>query len=73
VDLGSGCGRTTLGAAALFPALGKVTGIEFLPELVKLSNGYRGKVRGRKASAEFVSGDFNDPGEASEIFRSLPR
>ncbi|GMI48157.1 hypothetical protein TrCOL_g12602 [Triparma columacea] len=61
VDLGSGCGRTTLGAAALFPALGKATGIEFLPELVKLSNGYRGKVRGRKASAEFVSGDFNDP------------
>ncbi|GMI05017.1 hypothetical protein TrRE_jg13540 [Triparma retinervis] len=61
IDLGSGCGRTTLGAAALFPALGKATGIEFLPELVKLSNGYRGKVRGRKASTEFINGDFTDP------------
>ncbi|GMH85885.1 hypothetical protein TrVE_jg3976 [Triparma verrucosa] len=68
VDVGSGCGRTTLGAAALYPSLGKCTGVEFLPELVKMSNGYRGKVKGRKASTDFVSGDFTDPAVQSRLF-----
>jgi len=56
--LGSGAGRSTLGSAAVFPGFKKCIGIEFLPELVKLSNGYKGKVRGKKAPVEFVNADF---------------
>lgn len=58
VTLGSGAGRSTLGAAALFPKFKKCIGVEFLKPLVQLSNGYRGKVRGSKASVEFVNADF---------------
>jgi len=67
VTLGSGTGRSTLAAAALYPSLSKCVGIEFLPELVKLSNGYRGKVKGRKASSEFVAGDFTDDAISSRF------
>jgi len=68
VDVGSGCGRTTLGSAALYPTLGKCTGVEFLPELVKMSNSYRGKVKGRKASTDFINGDFTDPVLNAKLF-----
>jgi len=58
VDLGSGFGRATLGAAAVFPQFGKCIGVEFLAPLTKMSNGYKGKVRGKKAGVEFVNADF---------------
>ena len=58
VNLGSGTGRSTVAAAAIYPSFKKVTGIEFLQDLNKLSKGYAGKVRGRKASVEFKSADF---------------
>eukprot|EP00816_Leptocylindrus_hargravesii_P008164 CAMPEP_0196804884 /NCGR_PEP_ID=MMETSP1362-20130617/4568_1 /TAXON_ID=163516 /ORGANISM="Leptocylindrus danicus, Strain CCMP1856" /LENGTH=284 /DNA_ID=CAMNT_0042177453 /DNA_START=212 /DNA_END=1066 /DNA_ORIENTATION=+ len=58
VDLGSGAGRSTLGAATIFPGFKKVTGIEFLQPLVKLSNTYKGKVKGKKAPVEFKCADF---------------
>lgn len=60
VDLGSGAGRSTLAAAAIFPKFKKCVGVEFLAPLVKLSNGYRGRVRGAKASTEFVNADMAD-------------
>lgn len=56
-DLGSGAGRSTLACAAVFPQFSKVIGIEFLAGLTKLANGYKGKVRGRKAAVEFRTGD----------------
>ena len=58
VVLGSGAGRSTLGAASIFPSFKKCIGVEFLQPLVKLSNGYKGKVRGKKAPIEFVNADF---------------
>lgn len=72
VDLGSGCGRSTLGAAGVFPGFGKCVGVEFLEPLVKLSNGYKGKVRGKKAPVEFVSADFAeyDLSDADVVFAS---
>lgn len=58
VDLGSGAGRSTLAAATVFPSFKKCIGVEFLQPLTKLSNGYKGKVKGRKANIEFVTADF---------------
>lgn len=58
VTLGSGTGRSTLGAATIFPAFKKCIGVEFLNPLVKLSNSYKGKVRGKKAPVEYVNADF---------------
>lgn len=58
VDLGSGTGRSTLAAAALFPGFKKCTGVEFLAPLIKLSNGYKNKVKGKKASVDFVEADM---------------
>jgi len=72
VDLGSGCGRSTLGAATVFPAFKKCVGVEFLQPLVKLSNGFRGKVKGKKAPVEFVNADFAeyDISDADVVFAS---
>lgn len=72
VDMGSGCGRSTLAAAAIFPGFGKCIGVEFLEPLVKASNGYKGKVRGKKAPVEFVAADFAeyDLSDADVVFAS---
>eukprot|EP00978_Attheya_sp_CCMP212_P026205 scaffold85724_cov50-Attheya_sp.AAC.10 len=70
VDLGSGCGRSTLGCATIFPEFSKCVGIEFIPELVTLANGYKSKVKGKTALVEFRSGDFaeEDLSEADLVF-----
>mmetsp|Transcript_2054 Transcript_2054/g.2750 ORF Transcript_2054/g.2750 Transcript_2054/m.2750 type:complete len:330 (+) Transcript_2054:80-1069(+) len=60
VDLGSGTGRSTIGAATIYPSFSKVVGIEFLDTLARSSKGFVGKVRGRKASVEFKAADFGD-------------
>jgi len=72
VTLGSGAGRSTLGAATIFPGFKKCIGVEFLQPLVKLSNSYKGKVRGRKAPVEFVNADFAeyDLSSADIVFAS---
>jgi len=60
VDLGSGTGRSTLAAATLFPKFKKCVGVEFLAPLIKLSNSYKGKVKGSKAAVEFTQADMAD-------------
>jgi len=72
VDLGSGLGRSTLGAATAFTGFGKCVGVEFLEPLTKLSNGYKGKVKGKKAPVEFVNADFAeyDLSDADVVFAS---
>jgi len=57
-DLGCGTGRSTAGFAAVYPQFSKVIGVEFLAPLTKLANGYRGKVKGKKAALEYRTGDF---------------
>lgn len=60
VNLGSGTGRSTLAAATLFPKFKKCVGVEFLAPLIKLSNSYKGKVKGSKAAVEFTQADMAD-------------
>jgi len=59
-DLGSGAGRSTMALSSIFPGFSLVVGIEFLAGLTKMANGYRGKVKGRKATVQFQTGDIGD-------------